>query len=87
MFGLRVEDSSSRGRVDMVVLHGGQMFVFEFKMTDREDNQDAVAQQAIEQIRERGYTDKYRDRNEPIHLIGVAFGRDGSPATVKVVPD
>ena len=84
---LRVEDSSSRGRADMVVLHGDQVFVFEFKMADGEDDRDAVAQQAIDQIREKGYADKYRDRNEPVHLIGVAFGRDRSPAGVKVVSD
>ena len=83
---LRVEDSSSRGRADMAVLHGGQVFVFEFKMADGEDDRDAAARQAIEQIREKGYADKYRDRNEPVHLIGVAFGRDRSPAAVKVVP-
>ncbi len=83
---LRVEDSSSRGRADMAVLHGGQVFVFEFKMADGEDDRDAAARQAIEQIREKGYAEKYRDRNEPVHLIGVAFGRDRSPAAVKVVP-
>ncbi len=83
---LRVEDSSSRGRADMVVLHGGQVFVFEFKMADGEDDRDATARQAIEQIREKGYAEKYRDRNEPVHLIGVAFGRDRSPAAVKVAP-
>ncbi len=83
---LRVEDSSSRGRADMAVLHGGQVFVFEFKMADGEDDRDDAARQAIEQIREKGYAEKYRDRNEPVHLIGVAFGRDRSPAAVKVVP-
>ena len=83
---IRVEDSSSRGRADMVLLHGDQVFVFEFKMTDGEDDRDAVAQLAIDQIREKGYADKYRDRNEPVHLIGIAFGRDRSPAAVKVVP-
>ena len=82
---IRVEDSSSRGRADMVVLHSGQVFVFEFKMADGEGSQDTAAQLAIEQIQEKGYAEKYRNRNEPVHLIGVAFGRDRSPAAVKVV--
>ena len=82
---LRVEDSSSRGRADMVVLHGDQVFVLEFKMADGEDDRDAAVRQAIEQTRERGYADKYQDRGEPIHLIGIACGRDGSPAAVRVV--
>ncbi len=83
---LRVEDSSARGRADMAVLHGGQVFVFEFKMAEGEDDRDDAARQAIEQIREKGYAEKYRDRGEPVHLIGVAFGRDRSPAAVKVIP-
>ena len=82
---VRVEESSSRGRSDMVVLHGNQVFVFEFKMADGEDNRDAVARLAIEQIRERGYADRYRNGKEPIHLIGVALSGDRCPAAVKVV--
>ena len=27
------------------------------------------------QLKERGYADKYRGRDEPIHLIGVEFSR------------
>lgn len=26
----------------------------------------------LAQIKARGYAEKYRDRNEPIHLVGVA---------------
>ena len=84
---LRVEDSSSRGRADMVVLHRDQVFVFEFKMADGEDDRDAAAQQAIEQVREQGYAEKYRDRGEPVHLIGISFSsKDRNLAAVKVVP-
>ena len=31
---------------------------------------------ALQQIRERGYAEKYRARGEPIHLIGVEFSRE-----------
>ncbi len=31
---------------------------------------------ALEQIKERGYADKYRAEGLPIHLIGVEFSRD-----------
>ena len=82
---LRVEDSSGRGRADMVVLHGGQVFVFEFKMADGETDSDSVTQSAIEQIREKAYAEKYRDRKEPIHLIGVAFS-DRNVSAVMAVP-
>ena len=30
---------------------------------------------ALQQIKDRGYADKYRARGEPIHLIGVEFGK------------
>ena len=56
-----------------------------FKMADGEHDKDA-ARQAIEQIREKGYVEKYRGRNESVHLIDITFGRDRSPAAVKVVP-
>ncbi len=31
---------------------------------------------ALQQIKDRGYADKYRARGEPIHLIGVEFGKN-----------
>ncbi|WP_310732050.1 hypothetical protein [Sphaerotilus natans] len=29
----------------------------------------------MRQIKDRGYADKYRARGEPIHLVGIEFGR------------
>ncbi|MDD9962919.1 MAG: PD-(D/E)XK nuclease domain-containing protein, partial [Gammaproteobacteria bacterium] len=82
-----VEDSSGRGRADMVALHGGQVFVFEFKMAGRGEGGKDAAQRAIGQMREKGYAEKYRGRGEPIHLVGVAFSReDRNLAAVKVAP-
>ncbi len=51
---VRVEESTSRGRADMVLLEGGQVFVMEFKMAD--DGEDALAalDRATGQMRERG---------------------------------
>ena len=73
---LRVEDSSGRGRADMVVLHGGQVFIFEFKMAAGGGDSDTAARSAIQQIQEKGYAEKYRSRGEPIHMVGVAFDPD-----------
>jgi len=70
---LRVEDMSSQGRSDMVVFHDGQIFVFEFKMLRDGVKVDEALDRAIAQIRERGYAEKYWDRGEPIHLIGMVF--------------
>ena len=84
---LRVEESSGRGRADMVLLHGGQVFVLEFKMADGKASGDAAAQEAVAQMRSRGYAEKYMDRGEPVHLVGIAFGREGrNVSVVKAVP-
>ena len=72
----RVEDASSHGRADMVVLTGGQVFVLEFKMADGNRDAAAALDAALAQMGERGYAEKYRDRGEPVHLIGVACSRE-----------
>ncbi len=72
----RVEEASSRGRADMVLCHGGQVFVLEFKMAEGEDGGEAALDAAMAQMRGRGYADKYRGNAEPVHLIGVACGRE-----------
>ncbi|MCY4300910.1 MAG: AAA family ATPase [Aestuariivita sp.] len=73
---VRSEESSSRGRADLVVLTGGQVFLFEFKMVETADGTEAALATALAQIRDRGYAEQYRDRTEPIHWIAIACGRD-----------
>jgi hypothetical protein len=34
------------------------------------------AGRALQQIKERGYVDKYRAAGQPIHLIGIEFSRE-----------
>ena len=72
---LRVEEVTSRGRSDMALLHEVQVFVLEFKMVENSTGTEEGLNSAIAQIRERGYAEKYRDRGELVHLIGMAFGR------------
>ena len=73
---LRVEESSSHGRSDMVLLHGGQVFVLEFKMAEEGEDVESALDRAMGQIRGRGYATKYRGRGEPIHLLAAVFGRE-----------
>ena len=73
---VRSEEASSRGRADMVVMTGGQVFVFEFKMVEQAEGTEAALAAALKQMRERGYANKYRDRQEPVHLMAVVCGRD-----------
>ena len=73
---LSVEEASHRGRADMVVRLGGQVFVLEFKMAEGDDDGAAALDAALAQMRGRGYAEKYRDHDGPVHLIGVACGRE-----------
>ena len=75
---LKAEEMTSHGRSDMVVLHEGQVFVLEFKMAEGGENSEEKVKEgldeALAQIRARGYAEKYRDLDQPIHLIGMVFG-------------
>ena len=66
-----VEDSSSHGRLDMALRFNGQVYLFEFKVVELAPGGAAMAQ-----LKARGYADKYRDRGEPIHLIGAEFSKE-----------
>ncbi len=72
---LRVEETSSHGRSDMVLLHAGQVFVMEFKVVESEAGAQAALDQAMAQIQEKGYSEKYRNQGKPIHHVAMAFGR------------
>ena len=73
---VRSEEALSRGQTDIVVLTDGQVFIIEFKMAETADKTEAALEAAFAQIKDRGYTEKYQDRKEPIHLVGIACGRD-----------
>ena len=66
-----VEDSSSRGRLDMAVRFEGAVYLFEFKVVEQAGTGAAMAQ-----LRDRGYADKYRGAGEPVHLLGVEFSSE-----------
>ena len=68
---VKVEDSSSHGRLDMAVLFNGNVYLFEFKVVEMAPEGAAMAQ-----LEARRYADKYRSRSEPIHLIAVEFSRE-----------
>ena len=77
-----VEESSSHGRLDMAVRTGGHVYLFEFKVAEMLPGRSALAQ-----LQERDYAAKYRGRGEPIHLIGVEFGRQTRNVTAFEVAD
>ncbi len=68
---ITVEDSSSHGRVDMAVYFNDNIYLFEFKVVELASEGAAMAQ-----LQAKGYADKYRGLDQPIHLIGVEFSKD-----------
>ena len=68
---IRLEDVTNKGRIDMSVLFNGHVYLFEFKVVEL-----VPEGRALQQIKDRGYAEKYRARGEPIHLIGVEFSRE-----------
>ena len=63
-----VEESTSRGRLDMAARAGGRVYLFEFKVVEQ-----AGPGAALAQLKQRRYAGRYRSGDEPVHLIGVEF--------------
>ena len=68
---ITTEESSNAGRLDMAIRFDDQVWLFEFKVVEL-----APEGRALQQIKDRGYADKYRGDGLPIHLIGVEFSRE-----------
>ncbi len=62
----RSEIMSCKGRIDLVMEFPDKIYIIEFKC-----NQSAQA--GIDQIREKGYADQYRQRGKKIILMGINF--------------
>lgn len=65
---ITAEESSYAGRLDMAVRFNQQIYLFEFKVVELEPEG-----RALQQIKLRGYADRYLAIGQPIHLIGVEF--------------
>lgn len=58
------------GRVDMVITHEQQTFIFEFKVVEQ-----VGTGQALRQIIDRGYAEKYRQPRMKVWGVGVEFSK------------
>jgi hypothetical protein len=67
---LVTEDASSHGRLDLRLRFNGRLWLFEFKVVEL-----APEGAALQQIKDKGYADKYRAEGLPMHLIGIEFSR------------
>ncbi|MGP1455590.1 MAG: AAA family ATPase [Treponema sp.] len=65
----QAEVVSVRGRSDCVVYTQSTIYVFEFKLAG-----SGTAQEAIEQIKKKGYAEPYRKSGKKVVLVGAIFG-------------
>ena len=73
---VQTEVYCSTGRIDCVVLTADSIYLFEFKLTG-----NGSAEDALNQIKEKCYAEKYRMDGKKIVLIGSSF--DEQKKTVK----
>jgi hypothetical protein len=63
-FELIAEDATNKGRIDLTIKMPNSIVIIEFKT----DGTDALAQ-----IKEKKYYEKYMDENKDIYLVGIEF--------------
>lgn len=63
------EVHTQNGRADAIIIHDKQIYCLEFKL-----NQSAEI--ALEQIKSRGYTERFQDKGFPIHHVGINFSSE-----------
>lgn len=68
---VRAEVPTSHGRNDIAVVMENRVYIFEFKIAER-----SAPGAGIEQMRSRGYADKYRSKGLPIHLVSVEYSSE-----------
>ncbi|NPA39639.1 MAG: hypothetical protein GXO57_04255, partial [Thermodesulfobacteria bacterium] len=67
-----VEDATSAGRLDMAVLFEGRCYIFEFKVIEL----DGEKGRALDQLKEKGYHEKYLGQCKEVYLIGVEISKE-----------
>ena len=65
-FRIKVEQNTNKGRMDAVVETENYVYIFEFKL-------NKTALEALEQIKEKEYFQRYKDTKQELYLIGVSF--------------
>ena len=66
---IRAEEPSAKGRADIVLLMPKTVYVMELKY-------DGTADEALAQIRAKGYAEKYAIDQRPITKVGIAFSSE-----------
>ena len=62
------EDATNKGRIDLTLFVEEKIYILEFKVIESGDN-------ALEQIKQKNYHQKYLSQNKDIYLIGIKFDK------------
>ena len=69
---LIAEDVTNKGRIDLTLKLNDKVYIIEFKVSN-EDSSDKEL--PLEQIKARGYSEKYTGRQISVYLIGITFSK------------
>jgi len=66
--GIRIigEDVTNNGRIDLTLFVGDKIYIIEFKV-------DGKKGEALKQIKEKSYAEKYLNESKEIYLVGIEF--------------
>ncbi|UOD35498.1 ATP-binding protein [Deferribacteraceae bacterium V6Fe1] len=63
------EDITNKGRIDLTLFVGDKIYILEFKV-------DGQQGEALRQIKERNYAEKYLNEGKQVYLIGIEFSSE-----------
>ncbi|UTC78500.1 ATP-binding protein [Treponema sp. OMZ 799] len=78
---VQTEVHCATGRADCIVELKDRVYIFEFKLGSTETAEDAAAKNAVKQIKEKNYADKYSGSGKKIIAVGASF--DEEKRTIK----
>jgi hypothetical protein len=67
---LIAEDATSKGRIDLTLKLPDATIVIEFKADG------ATAEDALAQIKAKGYANKYLNHGKPVYAVGIGFDKE-----------
>lgn len=69
VYTVYTEKVQSNGRVDCIVESSGYVYIFEFKL-------DGSADEAMQQIKDKGYAREYESDSRKLYKIGAVFSSE-----------
>jgi len=66
------EDTTNKGQIDLTVRLGDKLYIIEFKVLGK----TGTVGNALKQIKEKNYHEKFQQKGVVIHIIGVEFNKE-----------